>query len=60
MPLTRKESQMTTKVKKITTKKEQINYWQQLHLQAKTDGNTRLMKLYEALIIKLGGTILKL
>jgi hypothetical protein len=48
------------KPKICLTKKQQIEHWTQLYYQAKADGNTKLMKLYEALIVKLGGTISKL
>jgi hypothetical protein len=46
--------------KKCLTKKQQLEYWLQLYLQAKTSGDTKKMKLYEAIIIKLDGTIPKL
>jgi hypothetical protein len=46
--------------KKCLTKKQQLEHWLQLYLQAKTSGDTKKMKLYEAIIIKLGGTIPKL
>lgn len=32
-----------------------INHWVQLYLQAKLDGNKKLMDMYASLIIKLGG-----
>jgi hypothetical protein len=43
------------KPKTALTVKQQIDHWTQQYLQAKADGNTKLMKIYEALIIKLGG-----
>lgn len=48
------------KPKKCMSKQEQLIYWTQQYLQAKADGNTKLTKIYEALIIKLGGKIPKL
>jgi hypothetical protein len=42
------------------SKKSQVDHWIQQYLQAKTEGNTRLLKIYEALIIKLDGKIPKL
>lgn len=41
------------KPKKALTKTEQANYWKQLLMQAKLDGNTALVKKYEAIITKL-------
>jgi hypothetical protein len=46
--------------KKVLTKKQQLEHWHQLYLQAKTSGDKKKMKLYEAIIIKLGATIPKL
>lgn len=45
---------------KLVHCKKSIDHWIQLYIQAKTDGNTKLMKLYKDLVIKLGGTIPKL
>jgi hypothetical protein len=42
------------------SKKAQVDHWIQQYLQAKTEGNTRLLKIYEALILKLDGKIPKL
>lgn len=42
------------------TQKQQLDHWTQQYLQAKADGNTKLTKIYEALIVKLGGKIPKL
>jgi hypothetical protein len=39
------------------TKQEQIDYWIEQYLQAKQDGNARLIKICEAIIIKLNGKI---
>lgn len=39
--------------KKCLTKKQQIEIWTQLLLQARLDGNTSLVKKYEAIITKL-------
>jgi len=46
--------------KKVMTKAQQIQHWTQEYLQAKASGNTKLMKIYEALILKLGGKLPKL
>jgi hypothetical protein len=46
--------------KKCLTKNQQIEYWLQCYLQAKTSGDKKKMKMYEAVILKLGGTIPKL
>lgn len=46
--------------KKCLTKKQQLEHWHQLYLQAKTNGDSKKMKLYEAIILKLGGSIPKL
>jgi hypothetical protein len=48
------------KPKTALTVKQQIDHWTQQYLQAKADGNTKLIKIYEALILKLGGKIPKL
>jgi hypothetical protein len=48
------------KPKVCMSKSEQIQHWIQEYLQAKASGNTKLLKIYEALIIKLGGKIPKL
>ena len=42
------------------TVKQQIEHWTQQYLQAKADGNTKLTKIYESLILKLGGKIPKI
>lgn len=42
------------------SKSEQINHWTQQYLQAKASGNTKMAKLYESIILKLGGKIPKL
>ena len=46
--------------KKALTKKQQIDYWTQHYLQAKTSGDKKKMKMFEDLIKKLGGSIPKL
>jgi hypothetical protein len=46
--------------KKCLTKKEQSNHWLQLYLQAKTSGDKKKMKLYEAILLKIGVAIPKL
>lgn len=43
------------KPKKVPSKKEQIDYWTQHYLQAKTSGDKTKMKMFLDLIIKLGG-----
>jgi hypothetical protein len=48
------------KPKVCLTVKQQIEHWTQQYLQAKADGNTKLTKIYEALIVKLGGKIPKI
>ena len=48
------------KPKKCMSKQEQLIHWTQQYLQAKADGNTKLLKIYEALIVKLGGKIPKI
>jgi hypothetical protein len=47
------------KPKVAITQKQQLDYWVQQYLQAKTEGNTKLIRIYEALIVKLGGKIPK-
>jgi hypothetical protein len=42
------------------SKQEQVNHWIQQYLQAKASGDKTKMKIYEALILKLGGKIPKL
>lgn len=39
---------------------EQINYWIEQYLQAKASGDKTRMKMFEAVIIKLGGRVPKL
>jgi hypothetical protein len=51
MPMTQKVS---------LSKQEQVNHWIQQYLQAKASGDKTKMKIYEALILKLGGKIPKL
>ena len=46
--------------KTAMTVKQQIEHWTQQYLQAKANGDTKLLKMYEALILKLGGKIPKL
>lgn len=53
-----KTSKMMPKV--CMNKKEQLDHWVQQYLQAKASGNTKLLKIYESLILKLGGKIPKL
>ena len=48
------------KPKTCLTAKQQIEHWTQQYLQAKTVGNSKLIKIYRDLIIKLGGNIPKL
>jgi len=43
------------KPKKCLTKKEQIDHWIEQYLQAKVNGDKTKTKMFEALIIKLGG-----
>lgn len=37
-----------------------LDGWLEKYFQAKADGNSKLMKFYEAIILKLGGKIPKL
>ena len=46
--------------KTAMSKQEQINHWIQQYLQAKSSGDKNKVKIYEALILKLGGKIPKL
>lgn len=39
---------------------KKLDHWIQLYLQAKIEGNTKLMKIYSNIIIKLGGTVPRL
>ncbi len=48
------------KPKKALNKQQQIDYWVEQYLQAKTNGDRNKMKMFEAVIIKLGGKIPKL
>jgi hypothetical protein len=48
------------KPKVAMTVKQQIEHWTQQYLQAKANGDTKLLKIYEAVIIRLGGKIPKL
>lgn len=48
------------KPKIAITKQQQINYWLEHYLQAKTNGDRNKMKIFEAIIIKLGGKIPRL
>ncbi len=48
------------KPKTAMTVKQQIEHWTQQYLQAKANGDTKLLKMYEALILKLGGKLPKL
>lgn len=47
------------KHKKCMTKKEQANYWIEQYLQAKVNGDKTRMKMFEAIIIKLGEKVPK-
>jgi len=40
--------------KKALNKKEQAHYWQEKYLEAKANGDKVKMKMYEAVILKLG------
>ncbi len=48
------------KPKKCLTKQQQIEHWTQQYLDAKAKGDSRLMKLYESVINKLGGKVPRL
>ena len=48
------------KPKKTLSKQQQADYWVEQYLQAKTNGDTKRIKMFEALIIKLGGKIPKI
>jgi hypothetical protein len=43
--------------KKVIPKKEQVNHWVEQFLQAKASGDKARMKMFEAIIIKLGGKV---
>ena len=43
--------------KKAIPRKEQVDYWIEQFLQAKASGDKTRMKMFEALIIKLGGKV---
>jgi len=47
------------KQKICLTKKQQVEYWTQHLIQARIDGDTKKVKIYESLILKLGGVIKK-
>ena len=51
---------MSLKPKVCLSKQEQINYWVQQFLQAKANGDKAKTKIYEAIIIKLGGKVPKI
>jgi hypothetical protein len=40
-------------------KKKSVNYWIELYLQAKIDGDLSLMEAYKKVILSLGGKIPK-
>ena len=40
--------------KKALTKKEQADYWQEKYLEAKMNGDKTKIKMFEAIILKLG------
>jgi hypothetical protein len=40
--------------------KSTVDHWVQLYLQAKASGDSKMAKLYESIIIKLGGKVPKL
>ncbi len=48
------------KPKVCMTKAQQVDHWKQQYLQAKANGDTTKMKMFEALIKKLGGAIPKI
>jgi hypothetical protein len=48
------------KPKSNMPKIEQINYWIEQYLQAKASGDKTRMKMFEAVILKLGGRVPKL
>ena len=48
------------KPKVCMSQKEQLDHWIQQYLQAKAKGDSRLLKIYESVILKLGGKIPKL
>jgi hypothetical protein len=48
------------KPKTAMKKSEQINYWIEQYLQAKASGDKTKAKMFEAVILKLGGKIPKL
>jgi len=48
------------KKKKEPEKDKKIEHWIQMYLQAKENGDTKLMKMYEAIIKRLNGQLPKL
>jgi hypothetical protein len=48
------------KPKTALTKQQQIDYWIEQYLQSKASGDRNKMKMFEAIIIKLGGKIPRL
>lgn len=48
------------KPKTCMSKKEQIEHWIQKYLEAKQSGDSKMMKIYESCILKLGGKIPRL
>jgi hypothetical protein len=47
------------KPKVCLTRNKQIEHWIQCYLQAKVTGDTKQVKIYEALILKLEGKVPK-
>lgn len=56
----RANKEATMKPKVQMTKEEQINYWVQQYLQAKTAGDHTKLKMFKAIIEKLGGKVPRL
>lgn len=48
------------KPKVVLKKEEQINYWVQQYLQAKAMGDHSKLKIFKAIIEKLGGKVPKI
>lgn len=57
---TSKYQKKPMKPKIVLTKQQQINYWIEQYLQSKASGDRNKMKIFEAIIIKLGGKIPRL
>lgn len=51
---------MTSDSKKEKSRKEGLHYWIEQYLQAKASGDKNKAKIFEAIILKLGGKVPRL